>query len=70
MRVTLGSYPFSVAFLRRKFDDPSVPWFVIGLLTFAGAWVAYRAVRRGKDFDAGAVSEDWLQHHRIDPKDY
>ena len=51
-----------------------VPILVIGLITVAGALLAYRAIRplkRGsKDYDAGAVSEYWLHQQRGDPKDY
>ena len=54
--------------------DRYVPILVIGLITVAGALLAYRAIRplkRGsKDYDAGAVSEYWLHQQRGDPKDY
>jgi hypothetical protein len=47
---------------------------VVGLISFVGALIAYRVVRpmqrRRKDYDAGAVSEYWLQQQRGDPKDY
>jgi len=51
-----------------------VTLLVVGLISFAGAWIAYRTIRpmqrRRKDYDAGAVSEYWLQQQRGDPKDY
>jgi hypothetical protein len=51
-----------------------MPLLVLGLLTALGALFAYRRVRpmtrRRKDFDAGAVSEAWLQQQRGEPKDY
>lgn len=41
---------------------------VIGLITVAGAFLAYRTIRplrrHRKDYDAGAVSEYWLQQQR------
>jgi hypothetical protein len=47
---------------------------VVGLITFVGALIAYRSIRPiqrpRKDYDAGAVSEYWLQQQRGDPKDY
>ena len=53
--------------------DP-VGLLVLGLITVAGALIAYRQIRpmqrHKKDYDAGAVSEQWLQQQRGDPKDY
>jgi len=47
---------------------------VVGLISLVGALIAYLAIRprrrRRKDYDAGAVSEYWLQQQRGDPKDY
>ena len=44
---------------------------VIGLISFVGVLIAYLAIRpmqrRRKDYDAGAVSEYWLQQQRGDP---
>jgi hypothetical protein len=54
--------------------DRLVSLLVLGLITVAGALIAYRRIRpmhrQRKDYDAGAVSEQWLQQQRGDPKDY
>lgn len=54
--------------------DRLVSILVLGLITVAGALFAYRRIRpmqrKSKDYDAGAVSEHWLQQQRGDPKDY
>lgn len=51
-----------------------VSLLILGLITVASALFAYRTLRpmqrRRKDYDAGTVSEQWLQQQRGEPKDY
>jgi hypothetical protein len=43
-------------------------WIALGAIGIAGAMFVYRTVRpmtrRRRKFDAGAVSEDWIEQHR------
>jgi hypothetical protein len=47
---------------------------IIGLITVVGAFIGYHTIRprlrTRKDYEAGAVSERWLQQQRNEPKDY
>jgi hypothetical protein len=43
-------------------------WITLGAIGIAGVVFVYRTVRpmtrRRRKFDAGAVSEDWIEQHR------
>ena len=43
-------------------------WFALGVLGIGGAMLVYRTVRpmrrRRKKYDAGAVSQDWIEQQR------
>jgi hypothetical protein len=45
-----------------------VPWLALGALAFFGAILAYKTIvpltRQRRKYDAGAVSQDWIQQHR------
>ena len=53
------------AFIR---EGNGVPWLAIGVMTLFGAILAYKTItprtRRSRKYDAGAVSEDWIQQQR------
>jgi hypothetical protein len=48
-------------------------WVTLGFIGVAGVLLIYKTIRpmtrRRRKFDAGAVSEDWIQQHRGHSRD-
>ena len=53
---------------RQSAKIAAMVWFALGVLGIGGAMLVYRTVRpmtrRRKKYDAGAVSQDWIEQQR------
>jgi hypothetical protein len=54
-------------------EDHSMFWIALGAAGLGGAFLVYQAVRpmlrRRRKYDAGAVSEYWIEQHRVRSQD-
>jgi hypothetical protein len=54
-------------------EDRSMLWIALGAVGIGGALLIYRTVRpmmrRRRKYDAGAVSEYWIEQHRVRSQD-
>ena len=57
----------------RSREDHAMFWIVLGAAGIGGALIVYKVVRpmlrRRRKYDAGAVSEYWIEQHRVRSQD-